>query len=39
VLRQETRQAIERFQSRQGLPVTGNADDATREKLVEINGS
>jgi N-acetylmuramoyl-L-alanine amidase len=39
VLRHETRWAIEQFQSRHGLTVTGLLDDATREKLLEVHGS
>jgi hypothetical protein len=33
-----TKQAISTFQSRQGLPVTGAADDATQQKLQDLHG-
>ena len=38
-LGQETREAIERFQSRHGLKVTGELDGATQDKLTEAHGS
>lgn len=34
-----TAKAIRRLQARGGLPVTGELDDATRAKLVELHGS
>jgi len=33
-----TREAIETFQRRQGLEVTGEADEATRQRLSELHG-
>jgi hypothetical protein len=33
------RTALENFQSENGLEVTGDADEATRNKLVELHGS
>ena len=33
-----TKQAISSFQQKKGLPVTGVADDATRQKLQDIHG-
>jgi Putative peptidoglycan binding domain len=33
-----TRQAISAFQAKKGLPVTGIADDATRQKLQDVHG-
>ena len=33
------RNALESFQRSRGLPVTGDADDATRQALVEMHGS
>jgi len=39
VLGDETRQAIEEFQSLYGLPVNGTADEATREKLLAVHAS
>ncbi len=38
-LNERTRQAIRAFQAHYDLPVTGESDDATRQKLVEIHGS
>jgi hypothetical protein len=38
-LQEDTRQAIEQFQSRHDLPVTGEPDAATRDKLLEAHGS
>ena len=34
----KTGQAIRAFQTKQGLPVTGAVDDATRQKLLDIHG-
>lgn len=34
----DTRVAVKAFQEKQGLPVTGEADDATRDKLKEEHG-
>jgi hypothetical protein len=33
-----TKQAISSFQQKKGLPVTGVADDATRQKLQDLHG-
>jgi peptidoglycan hydrolase-like protein with peptidoglycan-binding domain len=33
-----TQQAISAFQFKKGLPVTGLADDATRQKLQDVHG-
>lgn len=33
-----TKQAISAFQVKQGLLATGNADDATRQKLLDVHG-
>jgi peptidoglycan hydrolase-like protein with peptidoglycan-binding domain len=33
-----TKQAISAFQTQQGLPVTGIADDATQQKLQSLHG-
>jgi hypothetical protein len=33
-----TKRAINAFQTKQGLPVTGAADDATRQKLQDLHG-
>jgi N-acetylmuramoyl-L-alanine amidase len=33
------RSALERFQRRNGLPVTGDADAATRQRLQELHGT
>jgi N-acetylmuramoyl-L-alanine amidase len=33
-----TKQAISKFQTKQGLPVTGDADDAARQKLQDLHG-
>jgi len=33
-----TQQAISAFQAKKGLPVTGDADDATRQELQELHG-
>lgn len=33
-----TKQAISAFQAKKGLPVTGQADDATRQKLQDLHG-
>lgn len=35
----DLRQAIEEFQAAYGLPVNGNIDDATKQKLKSIHGS
>lgn len=34
-----TESALERFQERHGLPITGQPDEATRAKLKEVHGS
>ena len=36
---ESTRRALEDFQSRYGLPITGEADDATRAKLASLHES
>ena len=33
-----TRDAIRRFQAQQGIDVTGEIDDATRDRLVDAHG-
>ena len=32
---EETQEALARFQTQQGLPATGQADEATRQKLLD----